>query len=159
MHFHGINHVSLRVADLDRARGFYTRVLGLEPHPQRSNWLGLGQGCPIHLMQPTLSGTDVQDPAHHVALEVSQLEDVVALLLAHGCKPFQSDVTQQDHRPITSPDQALDFGIGTVFVLDPDGNVVEFIEKGRGIFAQHDPDLQVRPGTLTARVSGAYEMG
>jgi catechol 2,3-dioxygenase-like lactoylglutathione lyase family enzyme len=45
----------MRVADLDRACGFYMDVLGLEPHPEKTNWLGFGQGCPIHLMERTLS--------------------------------------------------------------------------------------------------------
>jgi catechol 2,3-dioxygenase-like lactoylglutathione lyase family enzyme len=138
MRFNGINHACMRVTDLDRARDFYTGVLGLEPHPEKSNWLGVGQGCPIHLMEHTLSGDDVSDPARHVALEVAHLEDVVALLLQNGCSPFQADVHQREHRPITSPVGLLDFGIGTVFVRDPDGNVIEFIQNGRGIFAEHD---------------------
>jgi catechol 2,3-dioxygenase-like lactoylglutathione lyase family enzyme len=128
----------MRVADLERARRFYTDILGLEPHPEKANWLGYGQGCPIHLMERTRTGEDVDDPARHVALRVDRLEDVVALLLDHGCAPFQSDVQQREHRPITSAHQRLDFGIGTVFVRDADGNLIEFVERGRGIFSDHD---------------------
>jgi catechol 2,3-dioxygenase-like lactoylglutathione lyase family enzyme len=140
MRFKGIDHASVRVADLDRARGFYTDILGLEPHPEKTNWLGFGQGCPIHLMERTLSGDDVNDPARHVALEVERLEDVVALLLDNGCSPFQADMDQREHRLITSTNGPLDFGIGTVFAHDPDGNIIEFIQTGRGIFAEHDAD-------------------
>ena len=139
MKFGGIQHASMRVADLDRAREFYIGVLGLEPHPERPNWLGHAQGCPIHLIERTKVGDDTDDPARHIALRVERLEDVVLILLNHRCEPFQSDVLQSEHRPITSPGQPLDFGLGTVFVRDPDGNLIEFVEQGRGIFGKHDP--------------------
>lgn len=139
MRFGGIQHVSIRVVDLDRAYSFYTGVLGLEPHPKKPNWLGYDQGCPIHLMERTQSGDDTDDPARHVALRVDRLEDIVALLLDRGRVPFQADVAQREHRPIIFSDQSLDFGIGTVFVRDDDGNLIEFVERARGIFANHDP--------------------
>jgi catechol 2,3-dioxygenase-like lactoylglutathione lyase family enzyme len=139
MRFGGIQHVSMRVADMERALRFYVGVLGLVPHPDKSNWLGHGQGCLIHLMRRTRPGDDNDDPARHVALRVDRLEKVVALLLEHGCVPFQSNVEQSEHRPISSSDQPLDFGIGTVFVRDPDGNLIEFVEKDRGIFGEYDP--------------------
>jgi catechol 2,3-dioxygenase-like lactoylglutathione lyase family enzyme len=140
MHFQGIQHVSLRVKDLARARRFYADVLGLAPHPEKSNWLGVGQGCPVHLMEPTSALAELpHEPARHFALRVSRLEDIVGLLLRNGVTPFQSDVQQREHCPVTSIEQPLDFGIGTIFVEDPDGNVVEFIEMGRGIFGEYDP--------------------
>ena len=139
MRFAGIQHVSMRVTDFDRARAFYVDVLGLVPHPHKSNWLGDEQGCPIHLMLRTRAGDDTDDPSRHVALRVDHLEEVVARLLKHGYTPFQSDVKQSEHRPLRSKEQPLDFGIGTVFVRDPDGNLIEFVERKRGIFGQHDP--------------------
>jgi catechol 2,3-dioxygenase-like lactoylglutathione lyase family enzyme len=48
-------------------------------------------------------------------------------------------VKQSEHRPIGSTDRPLDFGIGTIFVRDPDGNLIEFVEKDRGIFGEYDP--------------------
>jgi catechol 2,3-dioxygenase-like lactoylglutathione lyase family enzyme len=136
----GVQHISMRVADFERARQFYVEVLGFAPHPQKSNWLGHGQGCPIHLMLRTRPGEDTDDPSRHIALRVDRLENAVARLLEHGYTPFQADVKQSEHRPIRSVDQPLDFGIGTVFVRDPDGNLIEFVEKDRGIFGDHDPN-------------------
>lgn len=136
MRFRGVDHVGVRVTDMERAKRFYTRVLGLEPRPERPNWLGLDQGFPVHLMPASrdeLPGP--MEPARHFALRVDGLESVVGLLLAHGLAPFQATADQKHHRAITSADDPLDFGIGTVFVQDPDGNVVEFIEHGRGVFA------------------------
>lgn len=136
MRFRGIDHVGVRVADMERAKQFYTGVLGLLPRPERPNWLGLDQGFPVHLMPAMVAEpAGAMEPARHFALRVDRLEEVVRLLLAHGLAPFQATADQQQHRRITSPDDALDFGIGTVFVQDPDGNVVEFIEHGRGVFA------------------------
>ncbi|HEY0438525.1 MAG TPA: VOC family protein [Xanthobacteraceae bacterium] len=135
MRFHGLDHVGVRVADVERAKRFYVDVLGLQPRPERPNWLGLDQGFPVHLMQSTTNEPRAaMEPARHFALRVDRLEDVVALLLAHGLRPFQATADQKQHRDLTSPDDALDFGIGTVFVEDPDGNVVEFVQHGRGVF-------------------------
>jgi catechol 2,3-dioxygenase-like lactoylglutathione lyase family enzyme len=65
---------------------------------------------------------------------VERLESILAILLEAGLSPFQANL-KGEQRPIVSRDQPLDFGIGTIFVHDPDGNIVEFVERGRGIFA------------------------
>jgi len=137
-----LNHVSLRVSDLDQARRFYTGMLGLQPHPQRSTWLGAGQGCLIHLMTPTLDDAKPNpptDPARHVALEVASLEEAVTTLLKGGLRPYQATVDQKSFKEVVSVDQPLDFGIGTVFVRDPDDNVIEFVQRGRGVLGEYDP--------------------
>jgi hypothetical protein len=40
---------------------------------------------------------------------------------------------------VNSPDDPLDFGVGTLFVRDPDGNLVEFLQLGHGLFT---PEMQ-----------------
>ena len=57
-------------------------------------------------------------------------------LLAHGFEPFQTGLSAHERKQVTSAQEPLDYGIGTVFVLDPGGNVVEFIQRNRGIFAR-----------------------
>jgi hypothetical protein len=42
---------------------------------------------------------------------------------------------------VTSGDAPLNFGVGSLFVRDPDGNVIEFLQPGHGIFT---PDMQPR---------------
>ena len=69
-------------------------------------------------------------------LEVARLEEIAGLLLAHGLRPYQLTVDQAHRRDITSADEPLDFGIGTIFVEDPDGNTVEFLQRDRGITAE-----------------------
>ena len=56
------------------------------------------------------------------------------LLLKGGLKPFQMDF-KGDTNEINGEADPLNFGTGTVFVYDPDGNLVEFIQLGRGIFS------------------------
>jgi hypothetical protein len=38
------------------------------------------------------------------------------------------------HR-ITESADPLNFGIGTVFIIDPENNTIEFLEKNKGLFA------------------------
>jgi catechol 2,3-dioxygenase-like lactoylglutathione lyase family enzyme len=136
MHFKRVNHVGVRVSDLARAANFYTGILGLQPRPEKPNWLGVGQGCIVHLMPPTVDlPIEPVEPSRHFALEVDRLESVVEMLLRHALQPFQANVDQEERHYITSLDDPLDFGIGTVFVEDPDKNVIEFVQVGRGIFA------------------------
>jgi hypothetical protein len=56
--------------------------------------------------------------------------------LAHGLRPYQLTVDQAQRHDIVAPGDSLDFGIGTIFVEDPDGNTVEFLQQDRGISAQ-----------------------
>jgi catechol 2,3-dioxygenase-like lactoylglutathione lyase family enzyme len=59
----------------------------------------------------------------------------LVLLLRHGLTPFQADF-QGNTRVVSAPDDPLDFGTGSLFVRDPDGNLVEFLQMGRGCFAE-----------------------
>ena len=60
----------------------------------------------------------------------------MARLLDKGYRPFQSELDASKRKDITSAADPLDFGIGTVFVIDPAGNVVEFVQRDFGIFAK-----------------------
>ncbi len=130
----GLHHVAVAVADMARAEAFYVGVLGLRPCPEKPNWLCAGGGYEVHLMP--LRATPVPlNPARHFTLEVERLEAAAAHLLACGLRPYQVTVDQLQRREITAPDDPLDFGIGTLFVEDPDGNSVEFLQRDRGITA------------------------
>ena len=140
----GPHHTGVRTFDLDESRAFYCGILGMEANPAKENWLGV-PGVDhqfVHLMpakgvpRPSESARENgRDGADHVALETHDLHAVVARLLETGCKPFQTELDFSKRRDVTSADQPLDFGIGTVFVIDPAGNVVEFIQRDRGVFA------------------------
>jgi catechol 2,3-dioxygenase-like lactoylglutathione lyase family enzyme len=131
----GLHHVGVAVSDMAQAEAFYVGILGLVPCPAKPNWLSAGTGFEIHLM-PSRSGTIALDAARHFTLEVERLEEAAQLLLAHGLRPYQLTVDQAHRHDVTMPGDTLDFGIGTIFVEDPDGNTIEFLQSGRGISAQ-----------------------
>jgi catechol 2,3-dioxygenase-like lactoylglutathione lyase family enzyme len=134
-----LNHVGIRALDPARSAAFYVGVLGLEPHPTKKNWLRTkDKEFSVHLMPETERSTDRNDAAdlaRHFALESDDLEGVVDGLLAAGYKPFQSDL-KAEHRKELTDSRDLTFGIGTIFVFDPDKNLVEFVDRTRGIFPE-----------------------
>ena len=70
----------------------------------------------------------------HFGLEVPNIREVAILLSRGGLKPFQMDFKGATNE-INGEVDPLNFGTETIFVYDPDGNLVEFIQLGRGIFS------------------------
>ncbi len=139
MYITTLNHVGIRVRDMNVAARFYCDLLGLRINDKKSNWLSLPDGRMIHLMPATDrsgDGNDIADLARHCAFQVDSLEDAVATLLARGLKPFQVELGAGGRRRSVVDAGDLGFGIGTVFVSDPDGNVLEFVDVERGIFKE-----------------------
>jgi catechol 2,3-dioxygenase-like lactoylglutathione lyase family enzyme len=130
------HHVAILVADLERATRFYVDVLGMSVHATRANWLMVGGQPALHLIEVPARDVGPRYPMEHVALRVASLETVRAQLLAHGLTPWQNGL-DWSQRDITDESSSLDWGLGTLFVRDPDGNAIEFVQDGRGIFAQH----------------------
>ncbi|WP_178130490.1 VOC family protein [Reyranella sp. CPCC 100927] len=129
-----IHHVGIGVTDLVRARAFYIDTLGFRPHHQVPTWLILNNASALHLVPLAAGGPPRHHPVQHVALQVPDLRSTLASLLDCGCTPFQIDFAGNTHA-VTQPLDPLDFGIGTLFVRDPDGNLVEFLQLGHGLFA------------------------
>jgi transposase len=48
--------------------------------------------------------------------------------------PWQASLDGQVHH-IVDPADPLDFGIGSLFIVDPENNVIEFVQKNKGLFA------------------------
>lgn len=130
-----IHHVGIVVTNRSKAEAFYVGVLGLRRHPERASWFAIDDACALHLIP--LGDATAREPAHHayrhVALQVADLRAVLRHLLAHGQRVFQADFDGNE-RVLRSSEDALDFGTGTLFVRDPDGNLVEFLQLGHGIF-------------------------
>ena len=79
-----VNHVGIRTKDREKLQRFYVEVLGLAPHPEKRNWLKVGDSNTlIHLMpvNGSAEGDDTSDYARHVCLEAESLEEVVTTLL------------------------------------------------------------------------------
>lgn len=117
-----IHHVSLIVADTERALGFYRDLLGLEVDPGRPDlgypgaWLKIG-GQQIHLLELPNPDPVEARPAHggrdrHLAATVADLDAVAALLKAAGI-PYSLSRS----------------GRRALFTRDPDANALELIEQ------------------------------
>jgi catechol 2,3-dioxygenase-like lactoylglutathione lyase family enzyme len=140
-----VHHVCLVVQDRKAAEAFYTGVLGFQPHHKVQSWLVLNDTSTLHLIiipGAAPSNASPHRPVAHFALQVARLCDVLSLLMRAGQRPFQMDVTMKEHL-LTDPGDPLTFGTGTLFVRDPDGNLIEFIEEGRGLFS-----VEMRPKLL-----------
>jgi catechol 2,3-dioxygenase-like lactoylglutathione lyase family enzyme len=119
----GVNHISFAVRDLDRARGFYEGVLGLESIDRPDfgipgRWYQAGD-TQVHLIGVP-EGVDTGSPppsltplANHQAFAIEDYRKVLAELQRHGVEVME-----------TTPEN------GQLFVRDPDGNMLEFIVDG-----------------------------
>jgi catechol 2,3-dioxygenase-like lactoylglutathione lyase family enzyme len=140
-----IHHVGLIVKDLKRAEEFYIGFLGLKRHHQRSNWLILNATSTLHLIP--LADPAATEPKHnacrHVALQLADVRAVLHILPASRQRLFQADLLG-DERDVVSSGDKLDFGDGSLFVRDPDGNLIEFLQMGYGIFPAQGTDGAAR---------------
>ncbi len=125
-HITRINHVGLRVSNLETARCFYEKLgfefvagpLGPEPvaimeHPSGVNInfiLNASEGEQLNILMDV---PEKHTGYTHMALEVTDL-DAVQRQLAELSYPITEG-------PITTADGAV-----FVFIRDPDGNVIEF---------------------------------
>lgn len=127
MHITHLLHATFLVADLNRARIFYEKILGLVPDGKRPEmsfpgvWYNVGIHQQIHLMQLPNPEANLQRPAHggrdrHIALSVSNLNALMQKLDSATI----SYTISMSGRP-------------ALFCRDPDDNTLEFIE--------HQPSL------------------
>lgn len=111
-----IDHCTVLVTDLAKARAFYASVLGLAeiPKPKPFDfvalWFQLGDGQTLHLLQKPRP--DALSP-RHFALRVPDIAAARDHFHAHG-------VAIQETGPIPHCDR--------FFVSDPDGNRIELIQ-------------------------------
>ncbi len=125
-----IDHISIGVRDLDKARAFYAAVLGALGFTQLREWptsIGFGKKYPEFWInhRPDLV---VSDTGVHVCLRAASTQMVDAFhataLRAGG---------SSDGAPGLRPEYVA--GYYAAFIRDPDGNRIEaitFVEEGSG---------------------------
>ena len=141
-----IDHGGLLVTDVERSVRFYVEALGLERVPRPSTfdtpgaWLQVGEQQ-IHLIGETEPGraremTPRYEHAEvvigygtHLALAVDDLDAALQRAAAAGVTPPGEVFARGD-------------GIKRVFVTDPDGHVIELMEKGLPVTGS-EPRLKV----------------
>ena len=110
-----LTHTAVLVTDLDRAKAFYGRVLGLTEKPRPDfdfpgAWYDLGE-CELHLMV-TLEALPAAERRprrdYHISFQVEDLEAAKRALEEAGL-----------------PSRESSSGRGSIFVRDPDGNLIE----------------------------------
>jgi catechol 2,3-dioxygenase-like lactoylglutathione lyase family enzyme len=113
-----LQHINIHVADLERSKQFYTRVLGLRVGPRPpvasvGHWLYLDDRPVIHLVEKTAGGllAAPNSAIDHVAFHGTDLEATRRLLHADGVT-FHETVIPRD-------------GSIQLFVHDPDGVKIE----------------------------------
>jgi catechol 2,3-dioxygenase-like lactoylglutathione lyase family enzyme len=133
-----LDHVGLNVGDLDAMTRWYTTVLGLRvefefalPEVDLRGVLLLGvSGQRIELLhrKGNRDGLRAASPVEaalvrgygHIALDVSDVDTVHAELVAAGATDRMSP------RPSPEP------GVRMAFVADPEGNLIELLDRTRG---------------------------
>ncbi len=122
--FTSMSHVSITVTDVEKAREFYTGVLGFEEIPRPAFtfpgiWYGLGGELALHLIlndelvRPAVEREKIVARYPHFAVWTEDCDETATKIAALGlpCRDVISGPT----------------GLRQVFVKDPDGNMIEFI--------------------------------
>lgn len=129
-----INHIAIICKNLTKANKFATRVLNLRQHAKHNSWFkATDNSLTVHVIEIEEAKSNLKDMHHyyrHVALEVASLEKIVKSAIALKLRVFQMDENGEESI-ITKRTVHLDFGLRTVFVRDFDGNLWEFVQRGR----------------------------
>lgn len=133
-----LHHVCLPVRDMVVSKRFYIEVLGLTQHNQIASWISINDFSAIHLVETKVSAPQEGSsrPVRHFALRVTDLASVAVRLLDANRQVFQMDSSLNRYE-VKSTQDDLSFGTGTLFVEDPSGNLIEFIEIGRSFFSTY----------------------
>ncbi|MFN7087978.1 MAG: VOC family protein [Burkholderiales bacterium] len=123
-----IDHIVLTTGDLDRCVAFYTQVLGMTLERYGEGRLALkfgdqkfnihppGFDAGIKARLPTPGALDL------CFLAARPLDEVIAQLKRHNVPIEEGPVVRSGAR----------FAIRSVYVRDPDGNLIEIAEPARG---------------------------
>ena len=130
-----LDHIGLSVADLDAAKEFYSQAFGfsaefafeLAPHPIRGLMMRHESGTRLELFERDGSAHGIQAATPvdalatrgygHFALAAPDIDAVFAGALEAGA------------RAVVEPSPSPEPGVRFAFLADPEGNLVELVER------------------------------
>lgn len=123
-----INHITIPVANRDRAARFYADTLGLQIIEKgTSKWVQVGEQY-IHLAQN--SGLPANHSFYHFCISIAEVKKQVEKLMLAGIDVFDLS----DTLDIVDMNDNLDRQNRQFFFHDPDGNLVELIDEKNEFF-------------------------
>jgi catechol 2,3-dioxygenase-like lactoylglutathione lyase family enzyme len=125
-----LNHVAVRVTDVDKAKNFYENVIGSRklPRPKINipgEWYGIGDNA-LHIIggEPRSKGIDPTGP--HMAIEVEDFDatktrvEELGLPYLDGAK-MVAKMTPEAQKMVGRQ----------LWIRDPDGNVIELRQSAK----------------------------
>tara|TARA_Y100000310_G_C20602498_1_gene773791 strand:+ start:385 stop:717 length:333 start_codon:yes stop_codon:yes gene_type:complete len=107
-----INHVTILVKDKKKSEKFFTEVLGFKKRKtDKYLWIKVGKQY-IHITEN--SGKPIPNTFYHFAIEINDLHDYLKKIKEEGVKVLKDKFQY--------------------FIRDPDGNLIEFVDKGNKFF-------------------------
>ncbi len=124
-----IHHVSVPVTDVDRAKRFYSEVLGLQetkrpPFDFEGAWFEVSGNQQLHLIKhkdATFRKGNVDSRDTHFAMRVASYSKALAFLKSKG----YSDTAAPDDLKAMKISRKPAAGFPQIYILDPDRNVIE----------------------------------
>jgi lactoylglutathione lyase len=131
------DHVGLSVADLERSIEFYERAFGftpefrfkLDPHPIEGAMLLHESGVRLELFSHDDGHAGLQATTPIEALATRGYGHF-ALSAADIARPFDRAVAV-GARPVLTPRPSPEPGVRFAFLADPEGNLIELVERAR----------------------------
>ena len=128
-----LNHVSITVTDVEKAREFYSKTLGFKEIPRPAFnfpgiWYSLGGDLSLHII---LNEELVRPPVER--------ETILARYGHFAVWTDDCDATAEKVNSLGLPTRDVisgPTGLRQVFIKDPDGNMVEFIGPSKNAAAR-----------------------
>jgi len=126
----GFSHVAVRVTDVDKAKSFYEKVIGLRkiPRPQikiPGEWYGIGDNQ-LHIIGGEARPEGIDPTGPHMAIEVEDFEATRAKIEELGL-PYLDGAQM---RARMTPEAQKMVG-QQLWIQDPDGNVIELRQSSK----------------------------
>ncbi len=126
-----VNHIAVKISDVDKSREFYEKVVGLKklPRPKINipgEWYQIGENA-LHLIGGERKNDGKIDPTGpHIAVQVDNIDETKRALDQMGIEFLDASALMAKLK--LSPEQMKMVG-KQVWVRDPDGNVLELQER------------------------------